>query len=176
MTAGDVFVGLGTLALALFTAWLAWKTSAEVKHGETQLRLTQESIEAIDRPFVVVSRRDEEMAELLKHGTILKFALSNLGKGPGIVNELTFVRSAGQNLLEKPLGEARSLAPGNLVRFELSLTKPLQDGEMLTMKTLYSSASGYRYCTESRLQFRTPDRFSYQGHRRTDLGIDSAIA
>lgn len=174
MTAGDVFVGLGTLALAVFTAWLAWKTSAEVKHGETQLRLTQESIEAIDRPFVVVSRRDEEMAELLEDGTILKFALSNLGKGPGIVNELTFVSSAGENLLKKPLGEARSLAPDNLVKLKLPLAKPLHDGEMLTMRTLYSSASGYRYCTESKLQFRAPDRFSYQGHRRKDLGIEAS--
>ena len=30
MTAGDLVVGLGTLALAGFTAWLARRTSAEV--------------------------------------------------------------------------------------------------------------------------------------------------
>jgi hypothetical protein len=172
MTAGDVLVGTGTLALAIFTGRLASRTSDEVSLSEKQLRLTQESIEAIDRPFIVVSRRDEEMAQLIGNDDAVKFTLSNLGKGPGIVSQLAFMTPSGDNLLKEPLGEARSLAPRNRVPLILPLGEQRpKEGEMLTMQIAYSSASGYRYCTETDLLLIEQGRFSYQGHRRKDLGI-----
>lgn len=49
MTMGDLVVGAGTLALASFTAWLASRTSKEVKVSEEQVRLSRESIEAQEK-------------------------------------------------------------------------------------------------------------------------------
>lgn len=46
MTAGDLVVGAGTLALAAFTAWLARRTSREVKVGEEQLILSRKALES----------------------------------------------------------------------------------------------------------------------------------
>jgi hypothetical protein len=63
MTAGELLVGIGTLALALFTAWLAKRTSREVQLNEISLGLTRESIEALDRPFVIATPNGD-------HGTI----------------------------------------------------------------------------------------------------------
>ena len=55
MSIGELVVGFGTLALAGFTAWLARRTSAEVRISEQQMRLSRESIEALDRPFLVLT-------------------------------------------------------------------------------------------------------------------------
>ncbi len=111
------------------------------------------------------------MAHLVDNGDAVEFTLSNLGKGPGIVSELSFMTSSGDNLFEGALGEARSLAPGNYVPLLLPLGKQRpKEGAMLTMRITYSSASGYRYCTESDLLLVGEGRFSYQGHRRADLG------
>lgn len=62
MTAGELIVGVGTGALAAFTAWLAARTSREVKLTERGLGLTRESIEALDRPFVVVTPNEHHQA------------------------------------------------------------------------------------------------------------------
>jgi len=56
MSAGDLLVvGAGTLLLAVFTAWLAFRTSRQVKLTKESLGLSRESIEALDRPFVIAT-------------------------------------------------------------------------------------------------------------------------
>jgi hypothetical protein len=66
VTLGELIVGVGTLALAGFTAWLAYRTSQEVdwtrrsvEASEASVDLTRESIEAQDRPFVVATPHEQ---------------------------------------------------------------------------------------------------------------------
>jgi hypothetical protein len=46
------------MLLAVFTAWLATRTSREVKLTKEGLALNRESIEALGRPFVVATPND----------------------------------------------------------------------------------------------------------------------
>lgn len=55
VSAGDLLVGGGTLLLAFFTAWLAFRTSRQVELTKEGLGLSRESIEALDRPFVIAT-------------------------------------------------------------------------------------------------------------------------
>jgi hypothetical protein len=57
MTAGELAVAVGTLLLAGFTVLMAHRTGREVE-------LTRESIEAIDRPFLVGSFDGPEAFQL----------------------------------------------------------------------------------------------------------------
>jgi hypothetical protein len=68
LTLGDLIVGLGTLALAGFTYLLARKTGQEVGWtrrsvvaSEENVRLTRQSVEAQDRPFVVATPPQEAL-------------------------------------------------------------------------------------------------------------------
>lgn len=53
VTLGELIVGIGTLALAGVTGWLARRTSEDVELSREGLKLTRESIEAADRPFLI---------------------------------------------------------------------------------------------------------------------------
>jgi hypothetical protein len=166
MTVGDLVVGAGTLGLALFTGLLAKRTGREVKVSEEQIRLTRESIEAVDRPFIIVSRKDGFIARMA--GNVIEFALSNLGKGPGIVDELVLFGSSGDDLLVGGLDESRSLAPENRVPLEMSIGENrIAKGDEVTLRVRYQSASGFSYHTDSYLRLGDRYQFSYHGHRRS---------
>jgi hypothetical protein len=158
MTAGDIFVGASTFALALFTGLLA-------NGARHQIRLSRESIEAIDRPFIIVSRKKKHMACL--SGDVMEFALNNLGKGPGIVEELLLLSSSGANLFPGHLEETRALAISNVVDLKMKVSKVgPTEGEEVKLQVRYRSASGSLYRTDSLLRLCENGRFSYHGHRR----------
>ena len=53
MTLGDLIVGLGTLALALFTYWLGKSARCSACQMSAQLDIERERLESGDRPYVV---------------------------------------------------------------------------------------------------------------------------
>jgi|GEM_PF-3840195 len=156
MTAGELLVGIGTLALALFTAWLAKRTSREVQLNEISLALTRESIEALDRPFVIATPNENYAAlAFLEPGPVhpgMRFAyrLWNIGKGPAIVEHVSLKEGTGRELLIDSFERAIS-APG--VRDELnSLKEGIPGvGAQLSLQIHYRSAAGRTYTTVSRL-------------------------
>jgi hypothetical protein len=158
MTVGDLIVGVGTAALASFTFLLASGT-------RRQIRLTRESIEAIDRPFVIVSRRRKHLAHLT--GNVMEFAVSNLGKGPGIVEEVELLSSSGANVFPERMREVRSLAVSNVADLTMELGDVPIEGDELTLRVWYRSASGTCYRTDSLLRLAEDGRFSYHGHKRS---------
>jgi len=154
MTAGDLVVGIGTLALAGFT-WL-------VAHR------TRNSIEALDRPFIFVSRKDDDsIARLGKRA--MYFSLTNLGKGPGIVHNVELLTPSGDNLFSGSLENVRAIRPATIdtvrLKMKLGTVRPVV-GEEVRLRTLYRSASNFPYTTDSYLMLGTEGDFYYRGHQR----------
>jgi hypothetical protein len=168
MSAGDLLVGLGTLALAGTTAWLAHRTSQEVGLTETSVFLTRESIEAIDRPFVVPTpHRDhagrgiefeegefsyDDPDQVLRQWHFY-LRLWNIGKGPAIVDSLELINgereflSEAERLLEVPVGageasDQAAMAPHG----------PPEADATLMLRVCYRSGSGRRYSTTSTIR------------------------
>ena len=82
---GELIVGLGTLALAVFTGLLARRTREDVAKTEESLQLTREGIEAQDMPFVIASP-DPMVGEVIAidtfdEGSGMAVRLWNVGKG-----------------------------------------------------------------------------------------------
>ena len=154
MTAGDLIVGVGTLALAGFT-WL-------VAHR------TRSSIEALDRPFIFVSRRDDDSIARIDEN-VVHFSLTNLGKGPGIVHEVELLTPSGSNLFSGSLENVRAIRPATMdtvrLKMELGPVPPTVD-EQMRLRTLYRSASDFPYATDSYLVLGTDGNFRYRGHKR----------
>lgn len=149
MTAGDLLVGIGTLALASFTAWLAWRTSREVKVGEEQLRLTRESIEAVDRPFVMPTPRINRGIVIAQEALTLK--LKNYGKGPALVEGLTMTTRKKSDWVVNPLdGNVRAITPTEALSIRARLRgEAPPEGTNVALTITYRSASGARYSTRS---------------------------
>ncbi len=167
MTAGDLGVGVGTLALALFTAWLAIRTSAQVKISKKQMGLTLEGIEAADRPFLVVSRNlGVEGVQFSSRS--LEFGISNLGKGPAVIEEMLLLSAGGKNLFYEPHEPVRALAAGDRVDLQRTLNEPQPaSGAYAWLHIYYRSASGVQYSTESTLEVTEDGTCRSRGHRRT---------
>jgi hypothetical protein len=168
MTAGDLVVGIGTLALALFTGLLARRTKAEVKINEEQIALSREGIEALDRPFVFVSRKDRNLAAHVIED-VMHFSLTNLGKGPGIVHQVELLTHSGKNLFSGYLEDVRAIrpAPSDSVPLEMRLSaKQPVEGELVTLRVWYRSASNVGYVTDSCLELNADRYFRYRDHRR----------
>jgi hypothetical protein len=162
MTAGELLVGVGTLALAAFTAWLAARTSAEVKVSEEQIRLSREGIEALDRPFIIASPDEEHsllgFAEVgPQHaGWRFVYRLWNIGKGPAIVENMSLVDASTQReyltsneKMERPVAMQPPVYDG---LSQLVSNSPPGAGAELILRITYRSASGTRYVTSSRVQ------------------------
>lgn len=178
MTAGELLVGMGTLALAIFTAWLAKRTSREVELNEHGLRLTRESIEAIDRPFVIASANNHYNALAFldpggEHpGMRFAYCLWNLGKGPAIVEQVSLRDSAGTEYLTEIDGLERAIAVAPGIRDELT---PFAGGvpgvgAELRLSIRYRSASGRRYRTESALLVNDRLWCTCRDFRRKEIG------
>jgi hypothetical protein len=168
MTAGELLVGLGTLALASFTAWLARRTSAEVQISEAQMKLSYESIEALDRPFVVPERPTSK-GIVVRDGH-LTAKLRNYGKGPALVEEIQLVDDLSLQYLKNPFeNSVRAIAPAG----ELALRAPLavrqlHEGAKLDFRVFYRSASGIRYVTISEARVLADGLIDFTGHQRMD--------
>jgi hypothetical protein len=169
MTAGELLVGIGTLALAAFTAWLAWRTSAEVTASEEQIRVSRESIEAQDRPFVVVKGNSAIRHRIAFVQPLFMFAIDNVGKGAAIVEEVTLVTEGGTNLLDPSLEAVPVLPAGESRNLRMpSANGTPGAGTILVLKIWYQSASGARYLTESELEVIEKGSCKARGHRRID--------
>lgn len=170
MTAGELVVGIGTLALAGFTAWLAWRTSAEVTASEEQIRLSRESIEAQERPFIVASGNTTANGALRFLDKLFFFGISNMGKGAAVVEGVVFQTSSGENLFDSPLESIPVVAPDSAVNLRMPSARGTPNtGTELTLRVWYRSASGSRYLSESRLEVGDRGYCQSRGHRRTNV-------
>jgi len=172
MTIGELVVGLGTLALAGFTAWLARRTSAEVHISEEQMRLSRESIEALDRPFLVLSHYSAEPSIGIAQNLLLLRA-ENLGKGPALFEGVR-VRLIGLHarveLGENPLeGSIKVIPAEGSWDFRVLLKEPLNEGTRFTTEAFYRSASARKYITLSDLRALPDGGLEFIGHRRLNL-------
>jgi hypothetical protein len=169
MTAGELVVGIGTLALAAFTAWLAWRTSAEVTASEEQIRVSRESIEAQDRPFVVVQGNTALRHRIQFIQSLLMFGINNVGKGAALVEETELLTGEGTNLFNAPLEAVLVLAAGEERNLRMPAEKGIPNaGTSLILRVWYRSASGARYVTESQLEVIEKGSCKARGHRRID--------
>jgi hypothetical protein len=175
LSLGELIVGFGTLALAGFTWWLARQTSQEVTKTEEGLKLTREGIEAQDMPFVVPSPPPKIGSTTPELGLTLgreRFWLSlwNLGKGPGMVTEVS-LRTGNGDLLQPQDGQI-PVASGGTEHLLVPLTLPLSDlpqawtGELLIV---YSHASGSPYVTVSKVDV-AGERATCRDFRRLPAG------
>jgi hypothetical protein len=170
MTAGDAIVGLGTLALALFTAWLALRTSAQVKISKEQMQLARESIEASDRPFVV-PKRNTEVEGVKFEPWVFVFGITNIGRGPAVVEKMHLLDDREANLFDEPLEAVRALAADEKVDLQRALasqSKP-PDGASVWLHIYYRSAAGTSYRTETTLEVTENGFCKSRGHRRTKI-------
>lgn len=161
MTAGDLLVGVGTLLLAAFTFRLAQRTSREVTLTEEALALNRESIEALDRPFVIATPDGNHHLLGFKElgsehpGWRFVFRLWNMGKGPAIVEHMSLVESfrhheylTGDESMERavamdpPVFDGLSRLVGNA---------PPGPNADLVLRIHYRSASGVGYVTTSKV-------------------------
>jgi hypothetical protein len=162
MSAGDLFVGVGTMLLAAVTAWLAARTSREVALTKEGLALNRESIEALDRPFIVATPNDiHGLVGFIEPGPEhpgFRFAyrLWNIGKGPAIVNDVSLIDLSTQHeyLTDvERIERAVAVAPSG--RDELSSLAdgaPPGVGAHLALRISYRSASGMSYMTHSSIE------------------------
>lgn len=172
MTAGDLVVGVGTLALALFTWLLARRTSAEVKVSEEQMQLSRESIElsrasieAIDQPFLVPQPREDGVARV--YNAFLQLSIANYGKGAAILESIGLFTPDLVNLVTTPPDIVR-LIP---VDKPMEVIEPVDasawpaEGTRLRLRVTYRSSSGTRYLTDSTVE-DTPRQLKFLGHQR----------
>lgn len=158
---GDLLVAIGTLLLAFFTYRLATRTSRVAALTERGLALSRESIEALDRPFIIAS--PDEQHQLLgfsnqlgpeHEGWRFVYRLWNLGKGPAIVEQMSLVDpDSSREYLDESEKMERSVAMNPPVHDGLTKLRNGTPGAgaNLLLKITYRSASGSRYATVSRL-------------------------
>jgi hypothetical protein len=172
MTVGELVVGLGTLALAGFTAWLARRTSAEVQISEEQIHLSRESIEALDRPFLVLTHYSGEPSVGITQNLLL-LRVENLGKGPALfegVRVRLIGRQARVELGENPPeGSIKVVPVEGGIDLRVPLREQLNEGARFAVEALYRSASAHKYMTLSDLRVLSDGGLNFLGHRRLDL-------
>jgi hypothetical protein len=108
VNAGELLVGLGTLALAGFTWRLASTTSASVAAARDSADAERASVDAMHMPFVIavptpadalIDKHAQEYADVkradvptqihrVEDGSVLRLRLWNIGVGPAIVTGL----------------------------------------------------------------------------------------
>jgi hypothetical protein len=161
MSAGDLLVGVGTLLLAVFTAWLAFRTSRQVQLSRKSLTLNRESIEALDRPFVIATPNGHHnVMGFIEPGPDhpgMRFAyrLWNIGKGPAIVTNVRLTDDDARREYLTPAEEVqRPVATAPAGRDELSVLadEPPDTAETLHLRITYESANGRSYTTHSNVE------------------------
>jgi hypothetical protein len=171
LTLGDLLVGVGTLALAGFTAWLGFSTRASAKAA-------QEAVESSEEPFVIATPTDNLEAMILRphelpqggtvppftihraldvggKGSFVRLRLWNIGQGPAIVTAVHLRSSAGGELAGQ-LPQHYAIGAGGIADIEIpSPGWPAQAGPgLLTID--YFRASGVRYRTTSEVDIGDP--------------------
>jgi hypothetical protein len=142
----------GTLALAGFTAWLARRTSAEVRISEKQIRLSRESIEALDRPFLMPARYPGEARASINQNLLLRLLLlENLERGPALLEGLKVI----------PVEDG--------INLRVALREQPAEGERFAVHVFYRSPSARQYLTLSDLLGSSPRDLDFTGHRRVGV-------
>lgn len=90
----QTLVGLGTLALALATFWLAWTTRAMARHSEAQVEASRIGVQFAHRPVIIPEvgmpagdMRDADRGlsrSPLRVDDRLVVAVQNIGMGPAL--------------------------------------------------------------------------------------------
>jgi hypothetical protein len=169
LTVGDLIVGVGTLALACFTAWLGFETRASANAA-------QEAVEASEEPFVIATStprledmllREHELPQLGSPPPIaihratgseesfVRLRLWNIGDGPAIATAVRLKSSDNSDLLG-PLYQHYPVSAGGVMDIEIpspGWPATLGDG-LLTID--YLRANGLRYRTISEMSIGDP--------------------
>jgi hypothetical protein len=168
ITIGELLVGVGTLALACVTWWLAHRTSQQVE-------LTRESIEAIDRPFLVATTEKFDLTPTFEGGSseptgdewVLYAKLENFGKGPAVFDGMSLRDPSGNELAAQSWTTDSILKEGESLDVGIPISEPAHEGTILKLRTYYRSASGVRYQTTHGLEVAKHDRVHRQTFQRS---------
>jgi hypothetical protein len=170
LTVGDLIVGVGTLALAGFTAWLGFSTRASAT-------ATQVAVEASEEPFVIATPTSD-WAAIKNHpgeppvlvgtpppsdinrvtatdGSFVRLKLWNIGHGPAIAVLVHLLDGDNAALLD-PLHQDYALPAGGFADIEIPSPKwvPLPgEGELIIY---YTHADGRLYVTKSDVDIDGP--------------------
>ncbi len=157
----EVLVGIGTLALAVVTAWLAYVTHRLSRHASEQVTVARDQMERSHRPVIVPASSKAELAFRIgtmsdagagptMHGDKLVVPVENVGMGPamnvrGECSALAGGSTWGTGLVLHPV-EGIAAGAANAVTFVP------RDGDMSQMpevaiRLIYEDVSGQSYWT-----------------------------
>ncbi len=151
---GEYAVALGTIALAFATFRLG-------QHTRRQSDLTQEALEAADRPYVIATPHGHHPEgisfEMADQRCRLCLRLWNIGRGPAIVWVVSLKgRGATRELIIEQTGP-RALAVDGVADFAPEANLPLViAGTHFTLTIVYADASGRRFETTQHLVREKP--------------------
>lgn len=168
---GNLVVGVGTLALAGFTAWLGFSTRASTKAAQT-------AVEASEEPFVVATPTDNlELMILRPHerpqgghippfaihrasdvegkGSFVRLKLWNIGHGPAITTAVQILNRDGTDLLGE-LHQDYVLPAGGPVDIEIPSPRWVALPGQGRLIIHYAHANGRQYLTISDVDIDDP--------------------
>jgi hypothetical protein len=160
LSVGEFVVGVGTILLAAFTAWLGFSTRSSA-------RAAQEAVERAEEPYVIAAAipgagrgvpqpRGGSVDEIHETQGTLRLRLWNVGSGPTIVREVR-LRSH-----ERRDGKDVILADGLPAHLPIAardaedvrdLPSPRwRDQRTGVLRIDYDHSNGHRYATESQVK------------------------
>jgi len=169
LTLGDLIVGVGTLALAVFTAWLGFSTRAAA-------RASQAAVEASEEPFVIATPTDDikkmkltRMEGQQPRGTappfeihrtgeagahFVRLKLWNIGSGPAIVENVELTR--GNERFLDGLAHFQPVGAGQAADIEVGSSAWPVSSRAATLTIDYTRASGLAYRTRQEVVIDNP--------------------
>ena len=187
LTVSDVsglVVGAGTGALALVTWMLARRTKEDVDLSRKGLALTRESIEALDKPFLVASFDLEypnvDLSPVFEAGReepvdaewTVGMEVENVGRGPAILFGAIAIPDDAE---EEPDGFWTAevpFKPGQTQELSVHTTVDPDPGQTLKLILRYRSASGRSYVTRHRVRVGKGGRTARLDIRRESVGSE----
>lgn len=152
LTVGDIIVGGGTILLAFFTWRLARQAEHEVRASDQAIRMTRESLESQDAPFVILVNKDDGSILKISKSNIseVRYEFWNLGKGPAIITSFNLVDWQGHKLLEElaeeiPIGVLEKLSFGSPIAWAENLADHIRQENNLILHIQYRDANGIPY-------------------------------
>lgn len=182
ISVGDLVVGVGTLALAVATGLLARHARREVDVSRTNLDLTRDSIEALDRPFLIASpdifdytpTKDLDTGIVSSAELALFVDLQNLGRGPAILDGASLTNEDGREMVSGSWSVESAFTAGEERSFGIGMgdvAYPVE-GERLLLRLYYRSASATRYETSHHIRVGRQARATRLDFKRTTLTHD----
>lgn len=169
LTLGDLIVGVGTLALAAFTAWLGFSTRAAA-------RASRAAVEAFEEPFVIAAPTDDikkmkptrlESQQLRGptppfeiHRTgeagahFVRLKLWNIGSGPAIVQDVALTH--GNERFLDGLAHFQPIGAGQAADIEVGSSAWPVSSRIAALTINYTRASGVAYRTTQEVVIDDP--------------------